>query len=302
MELQVTEIITKLPVLEVVGKNDRIIRNVISAAGTPGESDSILWVSDKNAALIKTIHQGCVICSVAISRADFNTQCTYLIVNNPRQYFASMVKAFFVEEEKAFISERATIDRSVKIGKNVTIRAGAVIEKNCVIGDYSSIDSNTVLKRGTIVGSRVKIGANNTIGGEGFGYEKDESGQFGFIPHIGNVVIEDDVEIGNNTTIDRAVLGSTLIRKNAKVDNLVHIAHGVEIGENSLIIANAMVAGSTSIGRNVWVAPSASIINKISVGDNAIIGMGAVVVRSVPEGQTIVGNPGKDIASVKKPG
>jgi UDP-3-O-[3-hydroxymyristoyl] glucosamine N-acyltransferase len=113
-------------------------------------------------------------------------------------------------------------------------------------------------------------------------------------------VIEDGVEIGNNTTIDRAVLGSTFIRKNSKIDNLVHIAHGVEIGENSLIIANAMVAGSTSIGRNVWVAPSASIINKISVGDNSIIGMGAVVVRSVSEGQTIVGNPGKDIASLKK--
>lgn len=301
MQLTVNEIASRLPVQEMVGKSDRVISNVVSATGSAAKSDSILWVSDKNAGLIKTIHHGCVICSAAAPRADFNAQCTYLVVTNPRQYFASMVKMFFVEEEKPFISDRASIDATVKIGKDVTIRAGAVIEKNCVIGDYSSIDSNTVLKRGTLVGTRVKIGANNTIGGEGFGYEKDESGQFGFIPHIGNVVIEDDVEIGNNTTIDRAVLGSTFIRKNAKIDNLVHIAHGVEIGENSLIIANAMVAGSTSIGRNVWVAPSASIINKISVGDDAIIGMGAVVVRSVPAGQTIVGNPGKDLASLKKP-
>jgi UDP-3-O-[3-hydroxymyristoyl] glucosamine N-acyltransferase len=300
MKLQVNEIVQKLPVQEVVGDKDRMIRKVISATGAIAEPDCILWVSDKNAALIKSIHDGCVICSTAVSRSDMNSLCTYLVVNNPRQYFASMVKAFFVEEETPFIAETASIDSSVTIGKNVTIRAGVVIEKNCVIGDHSSIDSNTVLKKGTLVGNRVKIGANNTIGGEGFGYEKDESGQFGFIPHIGNVVIEDDVEIGNNTTIDRAVLGSTFIRKNAKIDNLVHIAHGVEIGENSLIIANAMVAGSTSIGRNVWVAPSASIINKVSVGDNSIIGMGAVVVRSVSEGQTIVGNPGKDIASLKK--
>jgi UDP-3-O-[3-hydroxymyristoyl] glucosamine N-acyltransferase len=301
MELKVRDITSMLPVTQVVGNTERFIRKVVSATGGTADAESVLWISDKNLALIKVIHQGCIICSNAAPQSDFNAQCTYLVVPNPRQYFASLVKMFFIEDEKPFISEKATLDANVNLGKNVTIRAGAVIEKNCVIGDYSSIDSNTVLKRGTIVGNRVKIGANNTIGGEGFGYEKDDSGQYGFIPHIGNVVIEDDVEIGNNTTIDRAVLGSTFIRKNAKIDNLVHIAHGVEIGENSLIIANSMVAGSTTIGQNVWVAPSASIINKISVGDNAVIGMGAVVVRSVAEGVTIVGNPGKDITTLKKP-
>ena len=115
------------------------------------------------------------------------------------------------------------------------------------------------------------------------------------IPHIGNVVLGNNVEIGNNSCIDRAVLGSTILHDNVKVDNLVHIAHGVVIGKNSLIIANAMVAGSATIGEHVWVAPSASILNKKSIANNAVIGMGAVVLKNVNEGETIIGNPGKPL-------
>jgi UDP-3-O-[3-hydroxymyristoyl] glucosamine N-acyltransferase len=161
------------------------------------------------------------------------------------------------------------------------------------------IDSNTVIKKGTIIGNRVKIGANNTIGGVGFGYEKNEAGAYEVMPHIGNVIIEDDVEIGNNTAIDRAVLGSTLIRRNAKIDNLVHIAHGVEIGENTLVIAHAMVAGSVKVGKNVWIAPASAILNKIQVGDESTIGMGAIVLKEVSPGQTVVGNPARDILKLK---
>jgi UDP-3-O-[3-hydroxymyristoyl] glucosamine N-acyltransferase len=300
MDLRVSEIIDKLPVVEAIGDLSKNVRHVVSATAGIGVDDSIVWVSDKNESIIGSIQKGTVICSSAVRRESFHEGCTYLIVTHPRQYFASMVKTFFFEKEVPAISENAFIDSSAVIGKNAMIRAGVVIEKNSVIGDDCSIDSNTVIKKGTVIGNRVKIGANSTIGGDGFGYERDDSGQFEFIPHIGNVVIEDDVEIGNNTAIDRAVLGSTYLRRNVKVDNLVHIAHGVEIGENSLIIANAMVAGSTSIGKNVWVAPSASILNKLKVGDNALVGMGAVVVKNVEPSQTIVGNPGKDLATLKK--
>jgi UDP-3-O-[3-hydroxymyristoyl] glucosamine N-acyltransferase len=300
MVINVTDIIAKIPVIEVVGNTARNIRSVVSATGNSFTDQDLVWVSDKNLSLIGNISRGCVICSTLAPKETFHDTCTYLIVSQPRQYFAQVVKAFFFQKDPPFISDKSIVDPTVKIGMNVTIKAGVIIEKDCRIGDDTSIDSNTLIKKGTTIGSRVKIGANNTIGGEGFGYEKDEQGQFEFIPHIGNVVIEDDVEIGNNTTIDRAVLGSTFIRKNAKIDNLVHIAHGVEIGENSLIIANAMIAGSTIIGKNVWVAPSASVLNKLSVGENSVIGMGAVVVKNVQAGQTIVGNPGKDLASLKK--
>ncbi|MEO7988839.1 MAG: UDP-3-O-(3-hydroxymyristoyl)glucosamine N-acyltransferase [Chryseolinea sp.] len=299
MEIRLAVILNKLPVVETIGNTDRAIENVVGASNLIFRDNDILWVSDKNINLIEKIEKGVVICSENARKCNLKEGCTYLLVNNPRFYFLNLIKTFFVEQEVAIISPRSVIDSTVVIGKNVAIHAGVVLEKNCEIGDDTTIDSNTVVKKGTIIGRRVKIGANNTIGGIGFGYEKDESGIFELIPHIGNVVIEDDVEIGNNTTIDRAVLGSTILRRNCKVDNLVHIAHGAEIGENSLIIANAMIAGSCSIGKDVWVSPSASVLNKIEVGDGAVVGMGAVVLKNVSANQTVVGNPAKDIQQLK---
>jgi UDP-3-O-[3-hydroxymyristoyl] glucosamine N-acyltransferase len=298
MELTVTKILERIPALDCVGDTNRRVDRIVAATTKVTETD-LVWISDKNLDLIEQLLTGAIICSASVDRKKLKATCTYIIVDAPRLYFLQVVKFFFTEEVKPFISNHSHIHPSAVIGKDVTIEAGVVIEKDCAVGDLSRIDSNTVIKKGTRIGSRVKIGANNTIGGDGFGYEMNEQRQFEFIPHLGNVVIEDDVEIGNNTTIDRAVLGSTILRKNVKVDNLVHIAHGVEIGENSLIIANSMIAGSCKIGSNVWVAPSASILNKISVGDNATIGMGAVVLKKVEDKQVIVGNPGKDISQKK---
>ena len=166
---------------------------------------------------------------------------------------------------------------------------------NCQVGENVVIGHNTVIHANTIIKDNVKIGCNCVVGSVGFGYEKDETGAYVFIPHIGNVILEEFVEIGNCTTIDKAVMGSTILRKNVKVDNLVHIAHGVDIGENSLIIANAMIGGSTKIGKNVWVAPSSSLINKIEIADDAIIGLGAVVTKSVNKGITVIGNPARPL-------
>lgn len=299
MEISLSEIIQKFPVIEVIGDTMRTVRTVVRATDKTFCDDDIVWISDKNIELITSIQKGCIICSRLVSRDNLLNGCTYLIVNNPRLYFLNIVKHFFVEPETPEISVHSIIHPTVKIGKNITIRAGVVIEKDCVIGNYTIIDYNTVIKRGTIIGDNVKIGANNTIGGEGFGYEKNESGQYEFIPHIGNVLIEDNVEIGNNTAIDRAVLGSTILRKNSKIDNLVHIAHGVDVGENTMVIANSMIAGSVSLGKNVWVAPSSSVLNKLTIGNDSVIGMGAVVLKDVANSQTVVGNPAKDLQSLK---
>lgn len=300
MEIALKNIVDKLPVTEIIGPQERLIRTIVNLKDKHFNESSILWVSDSNIESIHQVQEGTVICSQKAKSGELSKTCTYLIVEKPRLYFLNLIKNFYLEVEVPAISAHSIIDTSVKIGKNAMIRAGVIIEKNCMLGDHVTIDSNTVIKRGTIIGNHVIIGANNTIGGVGFGYEKDEKGVYEVIPHIGNVVIEDYVEIGNNTTIDRAVMGSTILRKNAKVDNLVHIAHGVEIGENSLIIANSMIAGSTTVGKNVWVSPSASVLNKLVVGDNAVIGMGATVLKNVQEGQTVVGNPAKDIQSLRK--
>lgn len=301
MEIELRDIVRELPVLSVFGNADRKVKEIVNANSKSFDDHDILWVSDKNSEAVKTVTRGVVIVSKNIDRDLFRHDCTYLIVDNPRLYFLNLIKRFFLGENEApVISDQSIIHDSVKLGKNITIRPGVVLEKNCVVGDDTVIDSNTVVKKGTVIGKRVKIGANNTIGGVGFGYEKNENGQYEVLPHIGNVLIEDDVEVGNNTAIDRAVIGSTVIRKNAKIDNLVHIAHGVEIGENALIIANSVIAGSTIIGKNVWVAPSASVLNKLTVGDDAVIGMGAVVLKNVATRQTVVGNPAKDISTLKK--
>lgn len=300
MQLTLSAILSSLPVTQVIGNNNRMINRIVRATENPILSSDLLWVSDKNIDLLHTINTGTVICSRALPETLRQKECTYLIVENPRLYFLHVVREFFMEKPKPFISPRSIIDSTAKIGKDVTIHAGVVIEKNCNIGDNTMIDCNTVIKSNTIIGNNVKIGANNTIGGNGFGYEKNENNEYEFIPHIGNVVIEDLVEIGNNSAIDRAVLGSTIIGRNAKIDNLVHIAHGVDIGENSMVIANSMIGGSTTIGKNVWVAPSVSVLNKLKVADEAVLGMGAVVLKNVQAGQTVVGNPAKDLQSLKK--
>jgi UDP-3-O-[3-hydroxymyristoyl] glucosamine N-acyltransferase len=184
------------------------------------------------------------------------------------------------------------------MGENISIGENVVIEAGSSIGDNMQIGHNTVLKKDTQIYAHVKIGANNVIGGVGFGYEYNADGAWELIPHIGNVVIEEGVEIGNCTCIDKAVLGSTILRKNCKIDNLVHIAHGVEIGENALVIAHAMVAGSVRVGKNSWIAPGALIINHIFIGEYTTIGLGAVVINDVADNQIVVGNPAKKLREI----
>lgn len=146
-----------------------------------------------------------------------------------------------------------------------------------------------------ILHASIKIGKGTVIGGDGFGYVRQEDGILYKMPHTGNVIINENVEIGGNTCIDRAVVGSTVIGAGTKIDNLVHIAHGAKIGKNCLIVAGAVIGGSTEIGDNCYIGIGAMIKNKIRIGNNVVIGMGAVVLNDVPDGVTIVGNPGKEL-------
>lgn len=291
--IPISTIIDQLGCLRFVGNESAEIDKIISFNDQNQDPTALMWVNQKNAQRVEGLLAGTIICPD--EKVDFPPHCNFIIVEKPRAYFSRVLNAFFVEKEKIQISERAFIDPSAQIGQDVSIGENVVIERNCKIGDHTRIGHNTVVKANTMIGDHVVIGSNNTIGGVGFGYERDEDGTFIQIPHIGNVVIEDYVEIGNNTCIDRAVLGSTLLKTHCKIDNLVHIAHGVVIGKNALVIANAMVAGSTKIGENVWIAPSASILNKREVGDNAFVGMAALVLKNVEPGDVVAGVPAKSI-------
>ncbi|NJN34604.1 MAG: hypothetical protein HC817_10475 [Saprospiraceae bacterium] len=210
--------------------------------------DVLMWVSSKNISTISDIKQGTIVC-LKSDESVLNTSCNYIFSDNPRNAFRLILNAFFAPKQSYSIAQTAKIDPSVVLGENVFIGENVVIEAASNIGNHVVIGHNTVIHTHTIIKNHVKIGSNCVIGSVGFGYEKDDNGEYVFIPHIGNVVLDECVEIGNCTVIDKAVLGSTLLKKNVKVDNLVHIAHGVEIGENSLIIANAMIGGSTKIGK-----------------------------------------------------
>lgn len=160
-----------------------------------------------------------------------------------------------------------------------------------LLTNNTQIGKNTVLKN-CIIGDNVIIGANCSIGFQGLGIEMGDEGYERF-PHIGKVIIEDNVEIGSNVCIDRGSLGDTVIKSGVRVDNLVHIAHNAIIGHDTAIIANAMIAGSTVIGDNAWIGPGSSIIDGVTIGDNALVGIGAVVLSDVETGATMIGNPAK---------
>lgn len=294
--IQIKDILKQIPHQRYIGNPNQIITKLLAADSLDLNSTSLCWCSNKNEDLLKNIISGTIICSPEIKESNHKKECNYIIVDNPRLAFKRVIEIFFSEKEQDYsIAPSAQIHPTAKISNYVTIGHNVVIEENVQIGSYSKVGPNTVLLKNTIIGDHVTIGCNNTIGGVGFGYEKNEQNEYELIPHIGNVVIEDNVDIGNNSAIDRAVLGSTYLKNNCKIDNLVHIAHGAIIGENSLVIANSMIAGSVKIGKNVWVAPSSSILNKKIVADNAVIGMGSVVLKDVNENETIVGNPGKKL-------
>ena len=143
----------------------------------------------------------------------------------------------------------------------------------------------------TVIGDGSVYGANCVIGGPGFGYEYDEDGTIIPMPHLGNVVIGNNVTIHNNVCIDRAVLGSTVIGDGTKIDNLVHVAHGVKIGKHCLIVSGVVFGGQCEIGDYTFVGMNVSVKQKVKIGRNCVIGAGAVVTKDIPDNQIWVGNP-----------
>ncbi|WP_296378224.1 hypothetical protein [Winogradskyella sp.] len=297
--VQLNKILEKIEYHSFVGNRGIAIDCILPLDKINNVSGALSWCGDKNAELLGSIKTDSI---VIVSKNNGYTSGleNYLVVENPRRTFQEILTLFFSKHREPAISKRAFLEDNVKIGKNVFIGHNVVIEENCEIGNDTIIMHNTTILSDTIIGSKVSIGCNNTIGGVGFGYEKNTKGNFELIPHIGNVVIKDNVDIGNNTCIDRAVLGSTILEDNVKIDNLVHIAHGVIVGRNSVVIANAMVAGSVKIGENSWIAPSSSILNKKEVGNNALVGMGAVVTKSVDDYAIVAGNPSRFIRTIEK--
>jgi UDP-3-O-[3-hydroxymyristoyl] glucosamine N-acyltransferase len=262
---------------------------------------------DTYTSLLQNTACKCVIVDQDLFSNEMITQhadIVFIPSENPKQDLTVLIQGLFNPIKPlntSYIHPTASISPQAKIGENVHVEAYAVIEGNVTIGHNSSIGAGSVLKSNTEIGQHVVIGANNVLGGDGFGYVKNEATQeYELFPHLGGVVIEDHVHIGNNTCIDRGSLKDTIIHQGVKIDNLVHIAHNVTIGKNSLIIACSMIAGSVVIGENCWVAPSSSVRNGIYIGDNTTIGLGSVVTKSVGADETVAGNPAVPLAELIK--
>ena len=238
-----------------------------------------------------------------------------IIVTNVLKAVASITQLFYPTsinenvyfnlgnpEKKKFknvkFAKNILIGRNVKIGKKTQIGHNTIIESNVIIGNNCDIGSNVIIKN-TIIGNNVRILDGAVIGKKGFGFFPDDTKNLRY-PHIGMVIINDNVEVGCNNTIDRGSISNTVIGKNTFLDNQVHIAHNVNIGKNCIITAQVGFAGSASIGNKVLIGGQSGISGHLKIGNNVQIGGGSGVVKNIPDNSKVMGYPAKDIRSFLK--
>jgi UDP-3-O-[3-hydroxymyristoyl] glucosamine N-acyltransferase len=237
-----------------------------------------------------------ILADISLADLDYrDQQKTLIFVKNPRLLYIKCLKSFFPIKRRSGIHSTAIIGNDCQIGEDVYIGPNTVIEDNVTIGEHTQILNGVHIFSGVKIGENVQIDSGCIIGGDGFGFERLESKKLEKFPHYGSVVIGDNVEIGANTCVDRGTLKNTVIGAGTKVDNLVHIAHNVKIGENCVIICLSCIAGSVEIGDNAWVAPLVAIKNGLKIGKDSTVGMGAVVIRDVEDGDVVAGVPAKSL-------
>jgi UDP-3-O-[3-hydroxymyristoyl] glucosamine N-acyltransferase len=199
--------------------------------------------------------------------------------------------------KNVFVGAFAYLGENVKVGDNTKIYPNVYLGDNVSVGENSIIHPGVKIYHDCIIGGHVTIHAGTIIGSDGFGFAPQADGSFKKVPQIGNVRIEDHVEIGANSTIDRATIGSTLIKKGAKLDNLIQVAHNVEIGNSSVIAAQAGISGSTKIGNGVMIGGQAGIVGHIQLGDGSKVNAQSGVSKSIEPGKAVTGSPAYDYTS-----
>ena len=251
-------------------------------------TDSIVFEGETNATLIR----------VENARAAMG-QLLALVAKAMNPAKQGIEQPCFVSEG-VVVPEDAYIGAFAYIGKNVQLGKGVQIYPHTYIGDNVKIGDNTILYSGVkvyyncVVGKDCILHAGVVVGSDGFGFEPDAKGVNQKLPQIGNVIIEDDVEIGANTTVDRAMMGSTIIRRNAKLDNLVQVAHNVEIGESTFMCAQVGVAGSTKVGGHCILAGQVGVAGHITIADNCIFGAQSGIANNVKKSGMYQGSPAID--------
>ena len=264
--------------------------------------------------------------SVVIVSNDFKADkplqpgCTLVRVPDAREAFAKLLNYYNQIkndkkgiEQPSFVAESATVGSDVyigafayignnaKVGNNAKIYPGAYVGDNVTIGDNTTLYPGVKVLADCVVGKDCMLHAGVIIGSDGFGFAPNSENNYQKVAQIGNVIIEDHVEIGANSTVDRATLGSTFIRKGVKLDNLIQIAHNVDVGENTVMAAQVGVAGSTKLGKNMMIGGQAGIVGHVSIADGVKIGAQAGVGRGIEkEGEMVMGSPAFGISEYKR--
>ena len=306
---QIVKEIAKLIHAKVVGNSSFLIKGV-SSFDDAGSHDITFAIESKYLSDLQQTKAGAIIVPDTFKFDKYH--CRNIIVlktDNPKASFFKLVSLFHPEKIKSpcihknadigyhvkfgknpIVESNVFIGDNVKIGDNVHLMPGVYVGDNVFIGDNTLIKPNVTLMENTRIGNNVIIHSGTVIGSDGFGFTQDADTHEKII-HTGYVHIGNHVEIGACNTIDRGTLGMTIIGNGVKTDNLVHIAHNVKIGDNTLIVAQVGIAGSTRLGRNVIIAGKAGITGHVTIGDNCIVGPFAGVYSDVPENEIVSGIP-----------
>jgi UDP-3-O-[3-hydroxymyristoyl] glucosamine N-acyltransferase len=262
--------------------------------------------------------EGCAAAAIIVPLNTPASSKTLIRVKNPRAAFARTLAIFCPPRPySAQVHPTAQLGRNVRLGEGVFIGEYAVLRDNVTIGNRSVIETHCVIGEGSVlgedcllypnvtiyhdirIGNRVGIHAGSVIGSDGFGYVQDGADRLK-IPQVGNVIIEDDVEIGANVAIDRATMNSTIIRRWTKIDNLVQIAHNVTLGQNCLIVSQVGVAGSVEIGENVTLAGQVGVADHLKIGANSVVGAQSGVAWDLPPDSIVWGTPAQPAMQTKR--
>lgn len=279
-------------ITEIRGAKDRLVNYVRPISKPEPGALSFLRPSAHIELTIRQITGMTIICSEQHAQKFMSADVTCLVTENPRLAFMRAVRHFFAPAPlPPGVHPTTVIDPSAVIDSSATIGPFCVIGARCTIGARTILHAHVTLYSDVSIGADVVIHAGTVIGADGFGYERNAGGDLEKFPHLGGVIVENDVEIGSNTSIDRGALGNTTIRAGTRIDNQCHISHNVDIGRHVAVIAQSMLGGSVRIGDYAWLAPAAIIMNQAKIGADATIGLGAVVTKDVAQGQTVMGSP-----------
>ena len=302
------EMIAGLLAGDVVGDGEATVTTISSIEG--GKKGGLAYLSNPRFEQFLYTTK----CSVVLVERDFEpkekVEATLVKVDNVNACVLRLLDMYNAMKPQkrgisklASISEKATIGENCYIGDFAVVEAGAVvgdgakIYPQCYVGDNVKVGANTTLYvgvkiyEGCLVGANCILHAGSVIGADGFGFAPNAEGGFDKIPQLGNVIIEDNVEIGANTCIDRAKTDSTIIRKGVKLDNLIQIGHNVQVGENTVSSAQSGIAGTTKVGANCFIAGQVGIADHVVVGDRVKIGAKSGVDKNVPDDEIRYGNP-----------